>query len=225
MNTKKKREFSGKFLWFRDRSQGYEDLLAAINGALEKGYSVLQIARLLATNTRGLYNVLRREGLFCAFPVGRPPALPCSLPEALQEALQTAGMGFYQWCQGRRPALDPSQAAVGLTEQYPGAYPAGHMALWRDFPNAYTKIFGEDLDVDRSTGAREEDDFCMKVSCSGSNYLFVAEDPRDPSLRCASKSIAAAAVRFQGIYRHDRSLRRLNALPDRAVVAVSVTVD
>ena len=75
MIGKKKSGFCGKFLWFRDRSQEYEELLAAIGGALERGYSVFQIARLLTANKKGLYNVLRREGLFCAFPVGRPPAL------------------------------------------------------------------------------------------------------------------------------------------------------
>jgi hypothetical protein len=211
-----KRIIKSNFLWFPYRTPEYIKLLAAIDSALNKGYTLIEVKRFLAMEkARRLYELLCRESLIIPKKTGRPPALPCKLPKVFVEALRENDIGFYQWCNSMRPPFDPSRAARALDSGDFDSYPEAHQAFYRDFRFVYncwykTVVVLDDEPVEEVQGE-------IAVLISGDEVLnrVTAVSKTDPTIQCEATTAEKAMELFYSMHRTARTTQRLLALPDR----------
>ena len=82
--------------WFNIRDPLYRDYVHLLDTAYWRGYSVVELSRLLAhNNATNIYRVLREEG---TLPSLVRQAQKHSLTKPMLSCFKAVGLGFPQWC-------------------------------------------------------------------------------------------------------------------------------
>jgi hypothetical protein len=211
-----KRKFTTNYLWFPYRTKEYLLLLAAIDHALTNGYTLIEIKRILAMEkARRLYEVLCREDLIFPLKTGRPPALPCELPQKFESALKENDIGFYQWCNGMRPNLDPSRAAKSLNSGDYISYPEAHICFFRDFPFVYKSLYETVLVLADEPIEALDGRIAVLITGDEVAHRVTAINQSDPTMLVEADTAIKVLELYYSLHRTVRATQRLQTLPDR----------
>lgn len=82
--------------WFDKDDPLYKDFVKELEAAYWRGYSVIELQRILSfSNSTNLYRIMREENIVAR--IGRQ-AYKYKLPNLFENCLRKAGLGFPQWC-------------------------------------------------------------------------------------------------------------------------------
>jgi hypothetical protein len=203
--------------WFDRDDELYPLFIEELKGAVEKGYSVIELSRTLNLGTRNLYALLRSEQVFPPIKLGRPK--PFALPERFAKSLQNCKLGFLQWCNSH--GLDPAATAQALASPEDTADPASvaaHRAGRQDFRQAYGKVFSEVQEI--SVSSRPTSDYLhthytLSIDHDPERGKFVAYIHELPQCRVEARSRDHAFRLIKCRYVTFASIIKLRMLPPR----------
>lgn len=131
-------------------------MLLALSDAVDRGYSVVELARIMGNSTcKNLYAIMRDAGIITKLPRKRWGKF--DVHPALVTALGSCKLSFVQWANSHD--LDPAETVSALKTAVNPDNPqsvAAHEALQQDFKFLSHKMYG--LPVPLSRSSEETDD-------------------------------------------------------------------
>lgn len=134
----------GRF-WFDTSDPLYSAFVEELEKAYWRGYSVVELARVLAhKNAYNVYRTMRAENIL---PKLVRQAHKYSLPDVFAGCLRRVGLGFPQWCNSHG-IENVRQAAEALKRGVATEFEDEHVfrAYRLDFRNVFDSIFGDTAD-------------------------------------------------------------------------------
>jgi len=204
------------FFSWDTRSPLYGDFIVILDDAFNKGYSVVELTRILGTHTcENLYKLMRTESILPCMPRGRkknPPAVPVGLEPELKKFRLTYG----QWCtsHGLNPGTT-SAALHGAENPLDPLSVAAHTAWRVDFTASYCKAFG--LPVPPASAPKPKiTHYALTIVPRIEEEVFEAYVHDLPGCRVTGKSRDAAYHNLKRQYVFISSIGKLKDLPSKA---------
>lgn len=180
-----------------------------------KHYSVLQIGRCLGQNkVRGLYNLMRNEGIL--YPLIRGRLRKFTIPVQLPRILKACDIGFAQWCNTHDFDYDEAAVALNYPEDPDSSISRRvYYALRQDFPQAIRKIISEP--TEHSTSHKPKNrylrtDYSVVVNFDTTTHKYVAYSPDIPECRVNAETRDAAFRKLKNRYILLSSIAKLQNL-------------
>lgn len=205
------------FRWNRD-DELYPELELALHEATQRGYSVIELSRILGNSaSRHLYEIMRDAGLIAKLPKGRTPKV--NIHPGLAAALNERDLSFNRWVNSHD--LDPVEVAAALAtplNENDSRSVAAHKAFRQDFRHLYCKVYKlpAEPDLASSTGAgRVLSKYSITITADHENdryKAFIVE----MSECCGygyDQDEAYFALKSRYVLFH--SIRKLRVLPDK----------
>lgn len=209
--------------WFNQNDCLYPILIKELDAAIKKGYSVIELSRILdLSGARNLYALLRNSGLIPRMDQRRGKAF--NLPVLFTKVLQYTQLGYLQWCNCH--ALDPSATAQALAAPVnhgDSSSLAAHRALRKDFPHAYRKMLDNDVEISTSSVPKSErlrTDYSMTIRLDKTTYKYVAFVHELPECQVEAATRDHAFRLLRAKYVIFASINKLQLLPRRELEAL-----
>lgn len=204
--------------WFDKRDSYFSIMVEELRRAHLKGYSVIELARILDHKTcRNLYALMRDEGIYPLLERKRQRTF--DLPGKFQRLLNSCQLSFLQWCNSH--GLDPEKTAMALALDMDNTNPvsaAAHRAVRQDFRRAYEKIFGYSTEISASSRPKSillQTRYSMCVVHVPERCTYAAYIPELPECYVESPNRNIAIRRLKSRYVAYTSVNKLRLLPDR----------
>ncbi len=193
-----------------------EELLnSRIIEAFSRGFSVVEITRALRKNTvTSVYNLLR--------DTGRVPVMGRSeyrrqydIDPKLTTACRQKGFSFGRWCLSWR--LDPHLAVAELKSAPDSVEEsAAHVALKRDFPDVYLRLYhGVNIKSEKK-GKYRSKPASLKIEWSSERKAFLATVPECPGIEASGKNWDDAFYAIKSVHLMHEYVKRIDWLLSRA---------
>lgn len=207
------------FSWKRD-DELHPELELALHEAVQRGYSVIELSRILGNSaSRNLYGMMRDAGLIAKLPKGRTPKV--EIHPGLAKALEERELSFNRWVNSHD--LNPVDVATALVnpldEKDPRSIDA-HRIFRQDFRHLYCKVYSLPAEPDLASSAGPASrvtDYNIMISPDKENdryKAFIVEMPE-----CCGygydRDDAYFAVKSRYVLFH--SIRKLRVLPDKRI--------
>lgn len=181
-----------------------------------KGYSVVELSQILGhSHCRGLYNVMRDEGIIIKMRKGRTTKVETH--PGLLKALQNIDLSFTQWAHSHR--LDRDAAAKALLQPVnpsDSASVSAHKALRQDFRFLAPKLYGEEIPLGMPTReGRTSSKYSLTIQFSEEEDCFEAFIHELPDCRAVGKTRENAFYALRDRYIIFHSIRKLKLLPPK----------
>ncbi|BDV42643.1 hypothetical protein GURASL_15660 [Geotalea uraniireducens] len=193
-----------------------EELLnSRIIEAYSRGFSVVEITRALRkTTVDSVYKLLR--------DTGRIPAMKRSeyrrqydIDQKLTTACRRKGLSFGRWCLGWR--LDP-YVTVAELKSAPDKVneSAAHMALKRDFPDIYLRLYdGSKIKSEKERKYRSKPASLM-IEWSSERKSFLATVPECPGIEASGKNWDDVFYAIKSVHLMHEYVKRIDWLLNRS---------
>lgn len=205
------------FRWNTD-DELFPELELALHEATKRGYSVVELARILGNKaSRNLYGIMRNAGLIAKLPRGRSPKVEVN--PALAAALEKCELSFYQWANSHD--LDPVEMSNALKSTIDNSHAmsvAAHHAFMQDFRQLYCKTYQLPVEADLAASAGPEitlTDYHITISPDKENngYRAYVHELESCSSFGATRDEAYFTLKSRYVLFH--SIRKLKVLPDK----------
>lgn len=200
----------------------FPDFELALHEATVRGYSVVEIARILGNKTSlNLYGIMRTAGIIPKLPAGRVPKL--DIDGGLIVALEKCNLSFSRWANSHD--LDPLEMSIALKTPVDKNNPTSvraHKAFRQDFCQLYCKTYKLPVEPTRA-GARSEvapiNDHRIIIEPDKDNdrYRAYVDGLEDCSSFGGTYDEAYFSLKSRYVLLH--SIRKLRLLPDKRQVA------
>ncbi len=203
--------------WYQKDDPFYAKLVEEIRLAHNKGYSPVEIARVMGQSAKNIYAMMRDEGIIAKMVRKRQKVY--NLPLLLEKVLRKCGVSYLQWCLCH--GLDPDLTVAALFSPEDSCDPcsvAAHHALRQDFPRAYAKIL--DPKVEYSTTWQPllpelRTDYTITIRLNPENNLYTAFVHELPACRVEGESRDIAYFGLKSRYVCLAAISKLQLLPLR----------
>lgn len=205
------------FRWNTD-DELYPELELALHEATLRGYSVVELSRILGNSgSRHLYEIMRNAGIIAKLPKGRTPKIV--VPPGLQAALKERELSFNRWVNTHelKPFEVASALAAPVKEDDPISV-AAHKAFRQDFRHLYCKCYRLPAEPDLAGNVGPANiltDYSVSIIPDKDNdryKAFIVELPHCCGYG-ADRMEALDALRSRYVLFH--SIRKLKVLPDK----------
>lgn len=190
-----------------------EDLEVKLNSRIMEAYasgmSVMEITKALKkSRVDYVHGFLRDAG--CIPTMNRSDYhRSFDVDNRLLATLRNKGYSFGRWCLGWK--IDTRQAEADLkTKPVDGDSTAVHQALYRDFPNVYTKLFGSGRVARSCKGKTPRFYPSMSITWDDSQRGYVAIIVEHPEVEVVGLDLNDAFEKVMIAYRLFQSIERLN---------------
>lgn len=186
-----------------------EDVMDAFADAYQRGYSVVELARLTGSKScKWIHSYLVKRGVIMG--AKRGPLVRGLVPAGMGPYLSNRGLTFAKWCAGR--GFDLRTVLSDIDNQKSGVLEA----IGLDFPGLYKKMVGADpptsvdipdmekLEVirDQIVVSWDDDKSCYRCVIGESECVAFDQTP------------SAALNTAMWLHRGVKTIRRLRSLPD-----------
>ncbi|WP_224962541.1 type II toxin-antitoxin system HicB family antitoxin [Geomonas subterranea] len=203
----------------------FPDLEDALHEATVRGYSVVELARILGHSTAlNLYNIMRTAGLIRKLPAGRVPKV--DVHPGLATALEKCNLTFYRWANTHD--LDPFEMAEALRSPVNMKDPksvVAHKAFRQDFLHLYCKVYQQPDETSR-VGANTPDmiltDFHITIEPDRENNRYRAYVHELANCSSYGKTHDEAYFALKSRYVLFRSIQKLRLLPDKQLIREAI---
>lgn len=195
----------------------YKDFIKLICSAYRKGYSVIELTRILDQScARKFYDLLRDAGEIDTLP--RKRGRSYEMPELLKATLVKADLTYLKWCNSH--ALDAETAGLALLsplDRWDSASLAAHNALKNDWPRMYDRIYWPDstpvynFSPEKIPGLENKDTVIIVYDYE--KYCFKAFVEKNPALRGSGATRERALGALKRSYILSQSIAKLSLLP------------
>jgi len=184
-----------------------EKLNTRIMEAFNSGLSVIEITRTLnKSSAEHIHDLLRGAGHIDTLPK-EGLRRSYGIDVKWESALRKKGYSFPRWCTGW--GFDPVKAARELAQGEQGAV---HVALKRDFPAVYARMFGEDPPQRVLTTRIHDSHPSVTIVWHPDRNAYVAEMISNPAINAGGIDLEHALQRFLVALRFDEQIKRLELM-------------
>ncbi|TSK07850.1 MAG: type II toxin-antitoxin system HicB family antitoxin [Geobacter sp.] len=199
----------------------FPDFENALHEATLRGYSVVELARILGNSTSlNLYNIMRTAGLIRKLPAGRLPKV--DIHPGLAAALVKCNLTFYRWANSHD--LEPFAMAEALrspANPKDAGSVAAHNAFRQDFLQLYCKVYQLPVETGR-VGVGDQStsltDFRIIIEPDHENGRYRAYVPELANCVSFGKTHDEAYFALKSRYVLFRSIQKLRLLPDKQLM-------
>ncbi len=203
--------------WYQKNDPLYARLVEEIRRADAKGYSAIEIARVLGQSKRHTYALMRDEGIIAK--IQRKRQKPYRIPDRLGKILSKCEISFLQWCSSHN--LDAERTSEALKKEEKPDCPvstAVHAALRQDFPKAYSKILDPEPEYSTSWQPRIEElktdyTITIKLNPETNGYAAFIHELEECSVEAPTRD--EAYYRLKSRYVAYSSINKLQMLPSK----------
>lgn len=203
----------------------FPQLEEALHEATLRGYSVVELARILGNSTvLNLYNIMRTAGLIRKLPAGRVPKV--DVHPGLATALEKCNLTFYRWANSHD--LEPFAMAEALRHPVNQSDPksvAAHKAFKQDFHQLYCKVYHLPVEAGRA-GTNSPDsiltDFHITIAPDKEKNCYRAYVHELESCVSFGRTHDEAYFALKSRYVLFRSIQKLRLLPDKQLMQESI---
>lgn len=200
--------------WWDPKDDMYPLVIDALYEADKKGYSVLELRRILGfSNCRALYNMMRNAGIYTKLERRKGPKI--DTPPALAVALKSCDISFLQWANSHNIDADASALALkSIADPTNPVSVAAHAALEQDFKFFSAKMFEAAVPLPRASvwDSSLTSEFTLSIesaSTKGQYRAFVHGRP-DCDVVAATRDLAYTKLKSRCLLFH--SLNKLKLL-------------
>ena len=199
------------FRWNK-KDELYPSLEIALYEATQKGYSVVELSRIMGNSKcKNLYAIMRDAGIIAKLPRRRWPAVK------LLAALEKCQISFVQWANSHD--LDGASVATVLDTVVDYSNPlsvAAHKALNQDFCFLSSKMYGLPVDPDRVSAPSSDSTLTnytviIKPDWEADGYRAYIPELEECSSFGATRDQAYFGLKSRYVIFH--SIRKLKVLP------------
>ena len=196
-----------------------EDIEELLNNriieAFSRGFSVVEITRALRkTTVTSVYNLLR--------DTGRVPVMGRSeyrrqydIDPKLTTACRQKGFSFGRWCLSWR--LDPHLAVAELKSAPDGEEEsAAHVALKRDFPDVYLRLYHGAKIKSEKKGKYRSKPASLMIEWSLERKAFLATVPECPGIEARGKNWDDVFYAIKSVHLMHEYVKRIDWLLSRS---------
>ena len=189
-----------------------EDLEVKLNSRIMEAYqigmSVMEITKVLRkSRVDYVHGFLRDAG--CIPTMNRSDYhRSYDVDNRLLAALRNKGYSFGRWCLGWK--LDSRLAEADLKTKPENEPTAAHQALFRDFPDVYTRLFGGGRIARNGKGRAPRFYPSLAIAWDNSQKGYVAIIVEYPEVEVVGLDVNDAFEKVMSAYRLFQSIERLN---------------
>lgn len=193
-----------------------EELLnSRIMEAFSRGFSVVEITRALRkTTVTSVYNLLRDTG---SIKVMRRSEYrrQYDIDPKLKAACRQKGLSFGRWCLSWR--LDPHMAVAELKSAPDGEEEsAAHVALKRDFPDIYLRLYNGAKIKSQKKGKYRSKPASLMIEWSSEQKAFLATVPQFPGIEASGKNWDDVFYAIKSVHLMHEYVKRIDWLLSRS---------
>lgn len=205
------------YRWATD-DELFPEFELALHEATLRGYSVVEIARILGNSTSlNLYSIMRTAGLIRKLPAGRTRKV--DVPPGLAAALVKCNLSFNRWANSHE--LDPFEMAEALKhplDQNDLKSITAHNAFKQDFPQLYCKTYKLPVEGGRvgvNTAETSLSDYHITIAPDKENGGYRAYVHELQNCSCFGATYDEAYFALKSRYVLFHSICKLKVLPDK----------
>ncbi len=197
--------------------QIYKDFIKLLCSAYRRGYSVVELTRILDQScARKFYDLLRDEGEIVPLP--RKRGRSYEMPELLKATLEKADLTYLKWCNSHD--LDAETAGLALLsplDRWDSASLSAHNALKNDWPRMYDRIYWPDstpvynFSPEKIPGLENKDTVIIVYDYE--KYCFKAFVEKNPAICGFGERRGVALAGMTRSYILNHSIAKLSLLP------------
>ena len=193
-----------------------EELLnSRILEAFSRGFSVVEITRALRkTNVTSVYNLLRDTGRIKVMRRSEYRR-QYDIDPKLTTACRQKGLSFGRWCLSWR--LDPHMAVAELKSAPDGEEEsAAHVALKRDFPDIYLRLYNGAKIKSEKKGKYRPKPASLMIEWSSERKAFLATIPESPGIKASGRNWDDVFYAIKSVYLMHEYVKRIDWLLSRS---------
>lgn len=206
-----------QFRWNKD-DELFEDMVVALHEAALRGYSVVELSRIMGNSTcKNLYAIMRDAGIYAKLPRKRWGKF--DVHPALAEALDSCKLSFAQWVNTHDLDLTATvhvlKTAVNLEDPQSVA---AHNALQQDFRFLSMKMYGLPVPPARVSEGTDDQiitDYTITIEpnrTAGKYRAYIHELP-ECEVSARTRDLAYFGLKSRYVFFH--SIRKLKVLPQK----------